>query len=39
LKLSKMANPLGMATIRRKVSRDLWTGISGVESLQGSQSF
>ena len=30
---------LGMATISTKVSRDSWTGISGVVSLGGSQSF
>ena len=38
-KLSKMAKRLGVATLSRKESRDLWTSISGVESLRGSQSF
>ncbi len=39
LKLSKLAMRLGMATISPKVSRDSWTSISGVGSLEGSQSF
>jgi len=39
LKLSKLATRLGMATISTEVSRDRWTSVSGVESLEGSQSF
>jgi len=39
LKLLKLATRLGMATISTKVSRDSWTSRSGVESLEGSQSF